>query len=171
GDEVGRQVHGGQVGKKSRQAEIQYLDGSLRRQHEIVRRDVAMQDAAIQCVLHSSSCLLRVLTSLLDRQRAALEHYPVQAHSIHQFHHEETRVAHQICIINGDNVGMAKLGRGLHLREESFLHFSVAYQAFLDDLDGHKTPEEKMFSLENRPHAAACDHFKNAISVMFRQAG
>src|SRR5262249_17999991 len=114
-----------------RQPEIEYLHHSLRRDHDVCRLQIAMNDALLMRRLQRLCDLPRVAERRFERNRSA------QRLALDQLHHQRALLDP----INLSDVGMIESGQRPGFALEARHAVSVSREALRQDFDRHIAPE------------------------------
>ncbi len=120
--------------RRSRETEVHDLDPSVRRHHDVVGFQIAVDDAGIVGGRESFGDLMGNLEQPLERH-APVIHFGAQRFSFDQLRYEVRGVAVRADVVDGDDVGMIERARGNGFFGEAALPIRVERRSFVEDLD------------------------------------
>ncbi len=104
------------------------------------------------------------------REAAALAQQGLQVGAGHQLHDDERLPVVDAVVVDGDDVGVAKVGRGARLMLELQVEVGVAGLVIAQDLDGHVAVEQGIAPAVNDGHAARTIAFEQLVTVIEQAA-
>src|SRR5262249_31369182 len=131
----------------------QDLDHAVRVQHDVLRFDVAVDDAESMRVLESGTELFHQPNLAADRQRCLPLHDGVECFSFDVFHRDERLVVVLADIEDGDNVGMLEAAGRSGLADETLAELFVV-ELLLEQLDRHQPIDTWIARQQNLAHPA-----------------
>ena len=141
-------------------AEVRDLHPALLVEQDVLRLDVAVDDALLVRVLERLADGRHDHQRLLRRQLPRLQQLP-QAHAVHKLHQQVIEAVGLAEVIDGDDVGMVEPGQGLRLAREPLGKARVFLLLAGQDLERHKAVEPRLARLIDHAHAAAAQAFEN----------
>jgi hypothetical protein len=171
GAQVGERSHEGAalrepaLGGGAREAEVHHphpQPGGLLRDHDVVRLDVAVDDALGVAVLERLGDLDGDLHDLAEGRAPAPE--LVQVGALDQGHHEEQRPLVASQVVERDDRGVVHLRDHLRLPLEALLGLG-AQQRGRDQLDRDVTVEQRVARPVDDPHSAAAELGCDLVAV------
>ena len=122
---------------EARNAEVHHLDGAVRQQHDVLRLDIAVDNALGMCMLQGAQHLCGKMHGFLPGQRtAALLEVFLQGDAVHIFHDDVLQLVGDRYIVDLDDVGMAEDRDGLRFVFEASDQLFIVEKFFLQNLDG-----------------------------------
>lgn len=153
------------------QPEIENLDLAVLRAHQVVRLDVAVDDAMLAGVLQAAGRLGDVGTGFGHGQRSTLLDQGRQVGACHVLHDEKMRLAHLLGIEGRDDVGVVQLGRRLDLPAKALHDGWVGQQFLADHLEGDLALHELVLGPVDHAHAAPPDAADQPVARVVGEAG
>ena len=147
------------------QPHVEDLDHTLRRQQEIVRLDVAVDQAALTGVLQSLRCLEGIIARLVHRQRPIPCYQLRQVGPLHVLHDEQMRTIYFVGVEGADDVRVVELGGGADLALEAAHRVGVVEAFLADELEGDDVTELPVAGLEDLAHAARAQPFQQDVGA------
>src|SRR5664279_88758 len=127
-------------------AKVRYLHAALFVEQDVLRLDVAVDNALLVRILERLADRRYYDQRLLWRQLAGLEQL-AQAHPIHKLHQQVIESVGLAEIIEGDNVGMVEPGERLLLARKALGKARVFLLLAGQDLQRHKAVEPRLARL------------------------
>ena len=167
-DRADRLVGGGEgLGiRQLRNAEVGHLDLPAAEQHDVLRLDVAVDNAAEMRVLQRAQDLDGIRDGLLDGESALALHVCLERDAVDVFHDDIFVFALDRNIKDLDDVGVREHENGFGFVDEALHRHLVRRKLLLEDLDGDGGLFEQVIRLENHCHAADADQAFQAIAVV-----
>ena len=147
-------------------AEVRDLDAAVLEDQNVVRLDVAMDDAASVRVLKRLGDLHRKMQRLAPIERPLALHILLEGNALDQFHDDVIHTAGAGDVVHADDVGMRKHRNGLRFRLEPTAELLIARKLLLEDLDRDKAVQAVIQRLIDLRHATGADVFENLIPVV-----
>ena len=144
-------------------AEIGHLDHVLRRDHDIRRLDVAVQDAHVVRVFDTLQGLAEQRHRSRCHHRFRIANDVVERGAVDELHHHVEVVAAAEEREERGGIGMVQLGEGDRLTAEARQQIGLAGQLGAQALDRHLAVEHDIDALEDGPHAAFADLLDNLV--------
>ena len=141
-------------------AKIRHLHAALPIQQDILRLDVAVDDALVVGILEGVANLRH------DRQRLARRHppavhQPAQTHPVHEFHQEVEKAVRPAGIIDGHNARMIQPGQRLGFPGKPLGKRRVTANARRQDLQRRYPVQFLLADLIDHSHAAPTQDLQN----------
>src|SRR5262249_52463469 len=150
----------GQFGK----AEIENFHVTVRTDHDVLRFDVAMDDARRVRRRQRADDLRRYIESLTDHQFGP-RHSPAQRGALNELGGDEMPAAGFTDLKNRDDVGMVERGGGLSLLLETAQPFGVLSVAFRKKLDGDFAIEPGVLREVDFTHSPGTDRGDDLVAI------
>ncbi len=181
-DVVGRAGHGGagsrrpvavdigaSGGREAGQAEVENLDDAVRREHQVLRLDIAVDDVPLGGVLKAQRRLPHAITRLSNGQGAALGYHAVQACAGDELHDQKMNAAGLLGVVDGHDVGVGQPRGRQHLTAKLGNGSRAVHEALAHHLEGDRPFHQAMFRLEDFPHAAHAEQRGDPVARMSAQ--
>ncbi|MNS73448.1 hypothetical protein D3C72_1068910 [compost metagenome] len=142
----------------ARHAEVHQLDAAVVEQNDVVRLDVAVDDAVGVGVVQGAADLGADVDELLDAEGLAHVDVVLEGLALEQLHHHEVALAFLEVVEDADDVGVlelaGRLGLALEARDDVFFLVGLHQPAHRQLLDGHLAAEPVILGEVNHAHAA-----------------
>ncbi len=143
---------------KLRQSKVRHLHAAAAVQQDVLRLDVAVDDALVVRELERIANLGHNGQRLARAYATAGEQLS-QVHPVHEFHDEEIQSIRPAKIMDGDDARVVELGQRLGFAGEPFGKRGVVSNSGGQNLERHDSVEFFLPGFIHRPHAAAADQF------------
>ena len=161
--------HGvGGVGKTG-DAEVRDLDAAVAQHHDVLRLDVAVDDAARMRVAQPLHNLCDEMQRLAPVQTPAPLHILLECDAVDELHDDVLRRGARH-VIDRNDVRVGEHRDGLGFVVEAAAEIRVAREIAFQYLDRHKAVEPVALGLIDHCHAAAADQLKQLIAVVQHSA-
>ena len=131
--------------------EVHHLHVPRRFDHQVRGLHVAMNDAVRVGEVESGRDLREQAERLFEAEASPFAQQGLQGLASHELHHHEARGALGADVVNGDDAGVAQLGRDLRLLQEALLHLlelgSLGEGVEADPLDRHPAVQQRVSRL------------------------
>jgi hypothetical protein len=134
-------------------AEVEDLDLAIRGQEDVLRLQVAMDDAARVRRSQAPADLRAQLGGLSPGERAALEALPQRA-AFEKLEHDVGIASLRAHVVEGQDVGVAQRGHGTRFLFEPLLTWRAPGLGGREDLQGDRPAEPRVAGPVHLPHAA-----------------
>ena len=150
---------------KAGDAEIGDLDAAVAQYHDVLRFDVAVDDAARMRVRERLCDLRDEMQRLAPVELAALFHILLERDAVDEFHDDILRftAAH---VVDRDDVRVREHCDGLRLVAEAAAEVRVLGKVAFEHLDRDETVQAVALGLVDDRHAAAADDFEQLVAVV-----
>ncbi len=138
------------------QPEVEHLDLSLRRDLDVGRLQVPMDDASLVGRLQGLGDLERDPEGLLDRQGAAGDPL-LQRLALDQLHDQEVDAVRLLHLVDAGDVGMVQGGQNLGLALEAGEALRILRERLRQHLDRHPPAQLRVLGLEDLAHPALAE--------------
>ena len=146
--------------------EIRHLDHVVIRDHDVLRLDVAVNDAVRMRVLERFCDLRGIAQRLLRAEHAALREALLERHALDELHDDILRVAAVPHVIHRDDVRLREHGDGVCLRLKAVFQLGILRHLITQDLDGDIAVQLMAHGLINDRHAAAADDLQDLVAIV-----
>ena len=153
-----------------RNAEVCYLDGSVPKQHDVMRFDIAMDDAAAVGMCKRSGDLTCKMQCFVPGQLALLFHILQQRHTVNQLHDDVFQRVTVADVIDRHNVGVRQHGHRMRLGTEAASNGLIRCGVFTHDLDRNISVQPEIRCPVDPGHAAFSYERNNLIASVQRFA-
>ena len=169
---LGREVLGGAEDRAglrhpgiagARDAEVHDLDGPVAVDHDVLRLDVAVHDAAAMREVDRGEQLQRDRDRLVAAEAAAPADEVLERLALHVLHDDVVRAVDLAPVVDGDQVLLVEARCGLGLAAEALDERRVAEVAREQDLDGDVPAEGEVLAQIHIGHAAAAELAHHAV--------
>ena len=150
-------------------AEVSDLDAAVAKHHDVLRLDVAVDDAARMRVRERLHDLRDEVQRLTPVELAALFHILLERDAVDELHDDVLRRGARH-VIDRNDVRVGKHRDGLGFIVEAAAEIRVAREIAFQYLDRHKAVEPVALGLIDHCHAAAADQLKQLIAVVQHSA-
>ena len=158
---------GGAAGKAGN-AKISDFDGPVRQQHDIVRLDVAVDNALVVRVLQRPQNLHGKVDCFLPAQHLFLVDVVLQGDAVDVFHHNRLDAVGEDDVIHLDDIRVIQQRDGAGLVAETAHKFVVVHIFFPQNLDRHRPRFHHVIRLVDVCHSAHADQLAYLIaSIQF----
>src|SRR5438552_4722195 len=144
------------------QPEVQYLRLTARAHKNIGRLDVAMDDPLGVRGFQGIHYLDGQIDGLLLRQWPA-SNVILQSPTFEQLHHDELLLIMLTDLIHRADIRMIERRSSTRFAQEPLERALIFCQILGQELQGHRSLQDKVFGTVNDPHAAASELFENAV--------
>src|SRR2546429_3710951 len=150
----------------ARDPEVHDFHPPARQQHDVARLDVAVDDAALVRVAEAVGHLLGDIDRL-DGGDRALQHPGAELDSLEKLHRHVGEVVFLPEIVDGDDMGMRELARGLGFEEETLVEFLAPFRVVRKDdgLQRDDAVESRVLGLVDDPHRAAAQLAEDLVAA------
>ena len=155
-------------GGGSGNAEVRYLDLSLRGNDNVLGFDIPMNDILLVGRLDAPSHLDGNADGLFEVQPALLFNISLEGNTLHIFHHDIVHAVLAAYIVDIDNVGMLQTRRRLGLRAEFRHKGHVLGELRLQHLYRDLPVQNVILCLVDIRHTAGADFIENFISIRYK---
>ena len=168
GEAIGQRVLGGAAGTTDANplgdAEVEDLDVSLSREHQVGRLDVAMDETHLVGRRESLGRFVGNADDLVERQgpslNAVCERLPLD-----QLHHDQRRIAHVFDAEDLADEGVIQRRGGTGLAQESLPLPAVVAELGEQCLDRHVAPEHGVPGAIHRSHASLAEEGQDVVGA------
>ena len=147
-------------------AEIRHLDHVVVRDHDVLRLDVAVDDAVRVRVLERFCNLRGIAQRLLRAEHAALREALLERHALDELHDDILRITAVSHIVHRDDVRLREHGDGVRLRLKAVFQLGILRHLIAQDLNGDIAVQLMAHGLINDRHAAAADDLQDLVAVV-----
>ena len=148
------------VPNQFRQPEIRHLHAPAAVEQNVLRLDVAVDDALVVGELQRVANLRHDGQRLARRNAAGVEQLP-QVHAVHEFHEEIKQAVRPAEFVNRHDAGMIELRQRLGFAGEAFGKRGVVADAGRQNFQRDDAVQFLLPRLVNRAHAALADEFED----------
>src|SRR5207249_6328210 len=141
-------------------AEVGDFDPATLVQEDVLRLDVAMDDAFVVSELQGVANLRHDLQSFARQNMAGAQELP-QVQPVNEFHDEVVQLARLTRIVDGDNVGMIEFRQSTCLPAEALSEGRIAHRFRRQDFQGYQPIQPRLSRFVDRPHAALSKQLQN----------
>ena len=161
--------HGvGGVGKTG-DAEVRDLDAAVAQHHDVLRLDVAVDDAARMRVAQPFHNLCDEMQRLTPVQTPTPLHILLERDAVDELHDDILRLA-AADVVDRDDIRVREHCDSLRLVAEAAAEVGVLGKVALEHLDRHEAVQAVALGLVDNGHAAAADELKQLIAVVQHSA-
>lgn len=153
-------------GESPGDAEISHLDALVRRDEDVMRFKVAVNQASPVGISYSGAYLDDQLEGFLDGKTTAIAEKAFQVGARNPFHNQEEPAGVQAKIVDGDNIWVGKIGGGLGFLVESQAEFLVLGEILAQDFYGNRTFEGKILGPIYDCHASYSDGVLELVAIV-----
>ena len=150
----------------ARDAEVGDLDAAVLQDHDIVRLDIAMDNAAAVGVLERLGDLHGEMQRLAPVEAALLLQILLERDALDQLHDDIVHVAGAGHVVNADDIRVRQHGDGLRLRMEAAAELLIARELILEDLHGDQAVQTVIQCFIYNCHPACPDDLEDLIAVI-----
>ena len=151
-------------------AEVRNLDAPVLQDHDVVRLDVAVDDAAAVCMLQRLGDLHGEMQRLAPVEPALLFQILLERDALDQFHDNIVHIAGAGNIIHTDDIRVRqhrdRLRLGMETSAELLIAGEFIFQNF--DCDQPVQPVAQCFIYDR--HSAGADHFQDLVAIIQQSA-
>ncbi len=144
-------------------SEIHQLDGAILQQHYVSGFDVAVNNALLMRIRQSIANLDHNAQFFFQEQGSAGAEGYIQALAFEKLHHEVWHGLVDPKVINGDNVRVLKLARGLRFPIEAFYEYWIIDDRTGHHLDANQSPDFRIDGLVDDSHAASAHDSEHLV--------
>jgi len=141
-------------------AEVRDLHPAARVEQDILRLDVAVQDAFVMGELERLTNLRHQHHGLLRGEPARL-HRLAQVHAVNELHQQKEEPARLAEVIDRDDIRVVEPGQNPGLAVEAFGECGIGGQRLRQELERNQAVEPRLAGLEDDAHAALADDFQD----------
>ena len=139
--------------KKLGETKVQHFQITVCAQHDVVRLDVAMNNAGVMCGPQSRSTLNRNIQSFGSRQRSAGQTLP-QRQAIDEFSNQEVSLIYSTKFKDCQNVRMIERRRGKRLAFKTEQAIGIRSEILRQNLQRDPAPQTSIFRQIHFTHPA-----------------
>ena len=150
---------------KRSDAEICDFDDAVFVDHDVLRLDIAMDNAVIMCVLKGLADLRGKERRLLCRELSLLSEILLHCDALDELHHDIVHLLAVADVIYRNDVRMRKHRDSLRLSLEPSAQLNVCRDFIAQDFYGDKAIQPAVQSLKDNRHSAASDNLQDLVTV------
>ena len=138
--------------------------------HDVLRLEVAVDDAAVVRGGESGAELARGLQRLVAGQPADAREQRGEIFAVHVFHRDERRAVYLADVEHAADVGMRNQAGDADLAVEALEQPRIARRLFGEELERDRLPEREIGGAVDFAHAAAPEQSENAVAAAQQRA-
>ena len=151
---------------EARDAEVHHLCRAVAQQHDVVRLDVLMDDAAAVRVIQRARHLLGEVNCLLPRQMVLLAQVVLERDALAQLHDDVLRLGVILRdVVDRNDIIVRQLGYRLCLVVKTLAELVVRRELFFQNLDCHITMQHGVICFVHNGHTAGADDLAHFIAA------
>ena len=152
--------------REARDAEVHHLDAAVLQQHDVLRLDVAVDDAALVRVLQRLQDLHRKVQRLAPLDLALLLDVLLERDAVHIFHDDVLDAVAEADVVHLDDVRVREHRDRLRFVSEAPEEIAVVRELLPEDLDGDPAVLDAVIRAVNVRHAALADQLVDLIAAV-----
>ena len=149
---------------QTRDTEVCHLDLPVPKQHNVLRLDVAVDDALGMRMLQSAQDLLGDADGLAQGKHALLVHILPKRDTLDALHHDILDIVAHRNVANRHDVRVAEHGDCAALVDDALDCLRIVGNVVPQHFHGDRPMHDQIDRLENHSHAAHADHLGDLIS-------
>ena len=153
------------AGHRARDAEVRDFHRSCRRNHDVRRLDVAVDDPVRMREREAGADVGADLSDALGEERPFLSDDVAERLALDVLHHDVVRPVVGAGVVHAHDVGMVQCRRVLRFPAETLDEMGVPAILSQQRLDRDRTPQDAVFPQENLSHPARTELISQLIAV------
>jgi len=158
---------GSNGGQRARDTKICHFESLIWRDKQVMWLDIAMYKAGAVSITYARAGLNNQWNAFLNCKTSALTQETLHILARNELHDDvHNTIFANAKIMDCDNIGMGKIGRGTCFLTEAFLKSFVARVIFTQELDRDVTIKHQIARAEYTGHAAGAELLKQLIAFV-----